>query len=293
MAGLLPHRHADALGDAARRHVLRTDQRDHVVHPELTQAPVTPRRGRFGRDPLTCAAWRDRPSDLDLLDPVDHLRHGSAVAEELPRLAVLDRPQAVAVPLLPFEELLDPRAGLLAAERVRVEAHVLRVGLDLVERVQVREIVRERSEPESIRLDDVRHERPGYGGRVATKAETLEVAGRDIRVTNPDKVVLPRRARWSDHEARPRAVLGRGRGRRARRLPRPADHPPPVPRRGGRGGLLSEAAAQGRTAVGRDGPDHVPERPHREHAGDGRRRPPRMGGDARVPRDQPVARALG
>jgi DNA ligase D-like protein (predicted polymerase) len=31
----------------------------------------------------------------------------------------------------------------------------------------------------------------GYGGQVATDAETLEVAGRDIRVTNPGKVYFP------------------------------------------------------------------------------------------------------
>src|SRR5918999_4981578 len=31
----------------------------------------------------------------------------------------------------------------------------------------------------------------GYGGRVAADAETLEVAGRDIRVTNPGKVYFP------------------------------------------------------------------------------------------------------
>jgi hypothetical protein len=31
----------------------------------------------------------------------------------------------------------------------------------------------------------------GYRGRVAADAETLEVAGRDIRVTNPGKVYFP------------------------------------------------------------------------------------------------------
>src|SRR5215211_240143 len=86
---------------------------------------------------------------------------------------------------------------------MRVEAHVVGVGLDLVERIEVGEIGREWSEPEALRLDDVlvhveqrtvrRGTDParGYGGRVPTPAETLDVAGRDIRVTNPGKVYFP------------------------------------------------------------------------------------------------------
>ena len=95
----------------------------------------------------------------------------------------------------------------------------MRVGLDLVERVQVGEIVRERSKPESLGLDDPLGPLPtttGTVSRMATQAETLEVGGRDDPRHQPGQGLLPRRPRWPDHEARPRRVLDRGRGRRAR-----------------------------------------------------------------------------
>src|ERR671914_603325 len=85
---------------------------------------------------------------------------------------------------------------------MRVEAHVVGVRLDLVQGVQVRQVHRERPEPQAFGLDEVvvhcgqayrPRERgpPGYGGRMPTPAETLEVAGREIRVTNPGKVYFP------------------------------------------------------------------------------------------------------
>jgi hypothetical protein len=43
--------------------------------------------------------------------------HGAAVPEELAGLPVLDRPQAVAVAFMTFQELLDPGPRLFAAER--------------------------------------------------------------------------------------------------------------------------------------------------------------------------------
>ena len=123
-----------------------------------------------------------------------------------------------------------------------------------------------------------------------TDAETLEVAGRDIRVTNPTKVYFPDAPGGPITQARARPLLDRRGRRRARRVPRSPDDAPPVPRRGGRRGLLPEAAPQGRAPVGRDRPDHVPERTDGEHARDRRCRAPGVGRDARLPGDQPVAR---
>jgi hypothetical protein len=124
-----------------------------MSHPQRSEASVTPSDGGFGRDALPRSLRRDRPPELDLLDPVDDLRHGSAVAEELSGLTILDRPQAEAVSLLALQEPLDPGLALLAAERMRVEPHVLGVGLDLVQRVEVRKVGREGAETQTRGFD--------------------------------------------------------------------------------------------------------------------------------------------
>ena len=165
--------------------------------------PSGPRqRSRHAAAASVAIPWRarrgvtDQPISTSSI-PSTNCGTGPQLPEELSRFAILDRPQAVPVLFLPFEELLDPRARLLAAERMWVEAHVLRVGLDLVERVEVREIRRERPQHEPRGLDrDLPPRQPseaghGYGGRVPTPAETIDVAGREIRVTNPAKVYFP------------------------------------------------------------------------------------------------------
>jgi hypothetical protein len=79
---------------------------------------------------------------------VDHLDGRPAVAEELSRLAVFDRPERETMLLLVIQPSLDPRPCLLLAEGVRVVPHVVGVGLDLVQCSQVREVLGEGSQAE-------------------------------------------------------------------------------------------------------------------------------------------------
>ena len=70
-----------------------------------------------------------------------------------------------------------------------------------------------------------------------TKSHLLEVAGREVTITNPDKVVLPSTGL---HQARPGPLLPRGGRRRAARGRRAADDPQAL-REGHRpGGVLPE-----------------------------------------------------
>src|SRR4026207_341297 len=99
----------------------------------------------------------------------------------------------------------------------------------------------------------------GYGWSMASASETLEVDGREIRVTNPEKVYFPDAPGgpitkpdlvryWV--EVSPAAPP---------RLRRPAAGGASVRGWGRGGGLLSEPRAEGRPAVGRAGDDLLPE----------------------------------
>ena len=58
-----------------------------------------------------------------------------------------------------------------------------------------------------------------------TKATTVDAGGRELRVSNPDRVIFPRgRALGRGHQARHRRVLRRGRRRHPPRPEAPADH---------------------------------------------------------------------
>ena len=114
----LPLGHVDVFGDAARGEVLRSNERDHVIHVELTEAPIAGGAGRLGRDPLARPPWGDRPAELDLVDPVDDLDGGSDVAEEL-----------FAQQLLPRAESLANRIAMVPEASVRLNRAITLQGL--------------------------------------------------------------------------------------------------------------------------------------------------------------------
>ena len=134
--------------------------------------------------------------------------------------------------------------------------------------------------------------RPDRLGAVATKGDhvEIEVDGRTVRVSNPDKVFFAERRR---DQARPRQLLPRGRRGRAARASRAR---PTVLKRYPNG-AEGEPFFQKRVP---DEPARLAARPSRvafpsgRHADElvpGRRRPPRLGGEPRLPRPQPVAGA--
>ena len=92
----------------------------------------------------------DQP-ELHLVHVVDVLQDRPDVPEELPRLAVLDRQQGEPVALGALVHPLDPLARLLHAERVRVEPHVVRIGLDALSASASADL--QRAEPQALGLD--------------------------------------------------------------------------------------------------------------------------------------------
>ena len=120
----------------------------------------------------------------------------------------------------------------------------------------------------------------------------LEVAGRTVRISNPDKIYFPERG---VHQARRRHLLPQ-RGRRHPAGPaRATDHTGALAERRGRGDeavhpgrqpgrrVLPEAPAhQGRAAVGRVGRDQLPQWAQGRRALPGRPGPRGLGGPARA-----------
>ena len=117
-----------------------------------------------------------------------------------------------------------------------------------------------------------------YSGRWPSPFVELEVGGRIVKVTNPDKVYF-RGARRD--EARPRPVLPRGRRRHRARAVRAADAAQAAPgRRRGRGDL-PEARAGAAARLDRDRARDLPVRPARRRALRHRGRAGRLGGEPR------------
>ena len=122
-------------------------------------------------------------------------------------------------------------------------------------------------------------------------ATEIDVGGRTVRISNPDRVYFPA---TRGHEARPRRVLPGGRPGHRERPARAAVHAPPVPQgaRGRQG--PPEAGARRGAAVARDGAAALPPlRPARRRAVRHRAGPGDLGGadvDGRVP---PVELAPG
>ncbi len=114
----------------------------------------------------------------------------------------------------------------------------------------------------------------------------MQVAGREVPITNPDKVVFPAHR---DDQARPGAVLPRGGRRRAARGGGPADDPQALRQGHRRGGVLPEAGAREAPGLGRR--RRAASTP-RGTLGQGGRgdgcRGPGLGGQPRLRRPQPA-----
>ena len=115
---------------------------------------------------------------------------------------------------------------------------------------------------------------------------TIEVAGQEVRISNPGKVFFPERGitkldlidyylELAEPVDQPSA--------------RPADRAQAVRQRRRRGAVLPEADPGHGAGVAADDDRHVPERSHRARAAPQRRRPPRLGGEPRGDRLEPVA----
>jgi hypothetical protein len=71
--------------------------------------------------------------------------------------SILRGPQAESELVVLLETTFDPLAALRLAEWVRVELHVVRIGLDGVERRQVGQVTVVVTQPEAFGLEDRRH----------------------------------------------------------------------------------------------------------------------------------------
>ena len=122
---------------------------------------------------------------------------------------------------------------------------------------------------------------------MASRKEILEIGGREVAVSNPDKVYFPVPGL---HEARPRPLLPRRRRRGAGRGPRPADGAQALRRRHRQGAVLPEAGARQPARVDARRDAHVPVGP--DGGRDRRRRGggPRLGRQPRLHRPQPAPR---
>lgn len=123
-----------------------------MIHSQLRERPIPAGGGRLAGDPLAGASRRDGPPHLQLVDAVHHQIDQPDVSQELARCPVLDGKKRVAVPILVFDPLPDPGPGLVYRERMRVKAHVVGIGLDGVERLQVEEVPSEGSQSKAVGL---------------------------------------------------------------------------------------------------------------------------------------------
>ena len=111
--------------------------------------------------------------------------------------------------------------------------------------------------------------------------ERLIVAGREVAVSNPRKVLFPA---GRPHQAGPRALLPRRRRRRAARRGRTAERAGPLPERHRRRVLLPEARAAVAAGVGRGRVAQLSVGPHRGGGRAARRGRAGVDGQPRVPR---------
>ena len=116
----------------------------------------------------------------------------------------------------------------------------------------------------------------------------IEAAGREVRLSNPAQGLLPPPGL---DEARPRHVLPRDRRGGDDPPARAPDGDEALRQRDHGGADLAEARAAQHPGVAGDGDGRVPLGPHRRGARRQRRRAPRVGGQPRRDRLQPVARA--
>ena len=121
-----------------------------------------------------------------------------------------------------------------------------------------------------------------------TEHERLIVAGREIAISNPRKVLFPRAGL---HQARPGALLPRRRRRRAARRRRPAERPRPLSERHRRRVLLPEARARVAAALDRGRLAAVSVRADGRGGRAARRRRAGLDGQPRLPRAAPASGA--
>ena len=120
---------------------------------------------------------------------------------------------------------------------------------------------------------------------MATRKEILEIGGREVSISNPDKVYFPEPGL---HEDGPRLVLPRGRRRRAPRGRRPADGAQALRRRDHEGAVLPEAGAGQHARLDPDRRADLPVRADRRRDRPRRARRARLGGQPRLHRPQPA-----
>ena len=121
---------------------------------------------------------------------------------------------------------------------------------------------------------------------MATRKETLEIGGREVTVTNPDKIYFPRAGHTKLDLVQ---LLPRGRRRGPDRRPRPADGAQALRRRRREGAVLPEARARTTAPTWiRTRDADLPLRPDRRRDRPRRGGGPRLGRQPRLPRPQPA-----
>ena len=78
----LPERHASLLGDSLRGDVLRTNQGDQTVNPEMREAIVTAGAGSFGCETLSPEIAAHVVADLDERFAIHLLTNEAAIAHQ-------------------------------------------------------------------------------------------------------------------------------------------------------------------------------------------------------------------
>lgn len=117
-----------------------------MIGVDRSERPIPAGDGCLGSDALAGSCGGDRPADLDLVDAVHALHDGTDVTQELAGDAIFHREQAEPVPLVVGHRSVDPIDGLVPAERVRIEPHMVRVGLDVMKGLGIRHVHRPQSE---------------------------------------------------------------------------------------------------------------------------------------------------
>jgi hypothetical protein len=158
---------AELLHHTPREDVLLGRDRHDAREAELAEGPGYGRGARLGRDAAIPPRRVDRPADLRVVRPGEViLRTGPA--DELARLAPLDREQAERVLVPVALPAVERRVALRARLRAREVARERGVGVPARERLAIG--VEEAAEEQPLRLEDVQRPRPLRRPRARARA---------------------------------------------------------------------------------------------------------------------------